>query len=145
MYIDRQIESRIRKVKEMFKVLLITGPRQTGKTTTLKHLFKNDYNYVTLDDITELEIAKNDPKLFFLNNPLPLIIDEVQFAPSLFSEIKRRVDELEDYGQIILTGSQTFHLMQNITETLAGRIAILEFSGLSYREVSGDKYSKPFI
>ncbi len=145
MYIDRQIESRILKVKEMFKVLLITGPRQTGKTTTLKHLFKDDYNYVTLDDITELEIAKNDPKLFFLNNPLPLIIDEVQFAPSLFSEIKRRVDEIEDYGQIILTGSQTFHLMQNITETLAGRVAILEFSGLSYREISGDKYSKPFI
>lgn len=145
MYIDRQIESRILKVKDMFKVLLVTGPRQTGKTTTLKHLFENDYNYVTLDDITELEIAKNDPKLFFLNNSLPLIIDEVQLAPSLFSEIKRKVDEMEDYGQIILTGSQTFHLMQNITETLAGRVAILEFSGLSYREISGDLYLKPFI
>jgi hypothetical protein len=145
MYIDRQIESRIQTIKDMFKVLLITGPRQTGKTTTLKHLFRNDYNYVTLDDIIELEVAKNDPKLFFLNNPLPLIIDEVQLAPNLFSEIKRRVDESEDYGQIILTGSQTFHLMQNITETLAGRVGILEFSGLSYREIIGDQYSKPFI
>ena len=145
MYIDRQIEFRIQNIKDMFKVLLITGPRQTGKTTTIKHLFKNDYNYVTLDDITELEVAKNDPKLFFLNNPFPLIIDEVQLAPNLFSEIKRRVDESEDYGQIILTGSQTFHLMQNITETLAGRVGILEFSGLSYREIIGDQYFKPFI
>ncbi|MCF7930180.1 MAG: ATP-binding protein [Acholeplasmataceae bacterium] len=145
MYIDRQIESRILKIKDMFKVLLVTGPRQSGKTTTLKHLFEGDYNYVTLDDITDLEIAKNDPKLFFLNHPLPLIIDEVQLAPNLFSEIKRIVDEIEEYGQIILTGSQTFHLMQNITETLAGRVAILEFSGLSFREISGDQYSGPFI
>lgn len=145
MYIRRHVESKILKVKEMFKVLLITGPRQVGKTTTLKFLFGNDYDYVTLDDITELEIAKNDPKLFFMNHSLPLIIDEVQLAPNLFHEIKRIVDETETYGKLILTGSQTFHLMQNITETLAGRIGILEFSGLSYREISEDKYLKPFI
>jgi len=145
MYISRHIESRILKIKEMFKVLLITGPRQVGKTTTLKYLFGDSYEYVTLDDITELEIAKNDPKLFFLNHTLPLIIDEVQLAPHLFHEIKRIVDETETYGKIILTGSQTFHLMQNITETLAGRIGILEFSGLSFREISGDQYLLPFI
>lgn len=89
MYYKRHIEEKILNAKEIFKVLLITGPRQVGKTTTWNHLFKNTYNYVTLDDITELRLAKEDPKLFFMNNPLPLIIDEVQLAPSLFHEIKR--------------------------------------------------------
>lgn len=145
MYINRHIESEIIRTKEMFKVILITGPRQIGKTTTLKHLFGTSYHYVTLDDINEIEIAKNDPKLFFKNHSLPIIIDEVQLSPSIFSEIKRIVDNSEEYGQIILTGSQTFHLMQHVTETLAGRIGIIEFSGLSYREIVGDHYSLPFI
>ena len=145
MYIRRHIEDKIIKSLEMFKVILITGPRQVGKTTTLKQLFKNKYDYVTLDDINELEVAKTDPKLFFMNHSLPLIIDEVQLAPSLFTEIKRLVDESEEYGRIILTGSQTFHLMDNVTETLAGRIGILEFSGLSLREILNDTYKNPFI
>ncbi|MGE4572617.1 MAG: ATP-binding protein [Candidatus Izemoplasmatales bacterium] len=145
MYIRRHIEDKIIKSLEMFKVILITGPRQVGKTTTLKQLFKNKYDYVTLDDINELEVAKTDPKLFFMNHSLPLIIDEVQLAPSLFTEIKRLVDESEEYGRIILTGSQTFHLMDNVTETLAGRIGILEFSGLSLREILKDNYKNPFI
>ena len=145
MYIRRHIEDKIIKSLEMFKVVLITGPRQVGKTTTLKQLFKNKYDYVTLDDINELEVAKTDPKLFFMNHTLPLIIDEVQLAPSLFTEIKRLVDESEEYGRIILTGSQTFHLMNNVTETLAGRIGILEFSGLSLREILNDTYKNPFI
>lgn len=145
MYIRRHIEDKIIKSLEMFKVILITGPRQVGKTTTLKQLFKNKYDYVTLDDINELEVAKTDPKLFFMNHSLPLIIDEVQLAPSLFTEIKRLVDESEEYGRIILTGSQTFHLMNNVTETLAGRIGILEFSGLSLREILNDTYKNPFI
>lgn len=116
-----------------------------GKTTTLKQLFKGKYDYVSLDDINELEVAKTDPKLFFMNHSLPLIIDEIQLAPSLFTEIKRLVDESEEYGRIILTGSQTFHLMDNVTETLAGRIGILEFSGLPLREIMKDNYKNPFI
>ena len=145
MYYQRLIEKKIFEAKSMFKVLLITGPRQVGKTTTLKHLFKDSYNYVTLDDVTELTIAKEDPKLFFMNHPLPLIIDEVQLAPSLFREIKRIVDNLEVYGQIILTGSQTFHLMAQITETLAGRIGILEFQGLSLREINEENFNMSFV
>lgn len=145
MYYQRHIEKKIIEAKDMFKVLLITGPRQVGKTTTLKHLFKDSYNYVTLDDVTELTIAKEDPKLFFMNHPLPLIIDEVQLAPSLFREIKRIVDNLEVYGQIILTGSQTFHLMAQITETLAGRIGILEFQGLSLREINEENFNMSFV
>lgn len=145
MYIKRHIEDKIMSSLDMFKVILITGPRQVGKTTTLKHLFQDSYDYVTLDDVNELEIAKTDPKLFFMNHPMPLIIDEVQLAPSLFTEIKRLADETEKYGQMILTGSQTFHLMENVTETLAGRIGILEFSGLSLREIVRDSFRKPFI
>lgn len=145
MYIKRHIEEKIDDIKEMFKVVLLTGPRQVGKTTTLKHLFGDAYNYVTLDDITELQLAKNDPKMFFMNHSLPLIIDEVQLAPSLFREIKRIVDGMDAYGQIILTGSQTFHLMQNVTETLAGRIGIIELSGLSAREINDEEYKSPFI
>ena len=145
MYITRHIEDKIIKSLEMFKVILITGPRQVGKTTTLKQLFKEKFDYVTLDDINELEVAKTDPKLFFMNHSLPIIIDEVQLAPSLFTEIKRLVDESEEYGRIILTGSQTFHLMDNVTETLTGRIGILEFSGLSLREILNDSYNSPFI
>jgi len=129
----------------MFKVLLITGPRQVGKTTTLKHLFKDTYHYVTLDDITELALAKEDPKLFFMNHKRPLIVDEVQLAPNLFHEIKRLVDMSDVYGEIILTGSQTFHLMESVTETLAGRIGILEFYGLSYREINKDSFDLAFV
>lgn len=145
MYYTRHIEKKIVEIKDMFKVILITGPRQVGKTTTLKHLFKETYHYVTLDDITELSIAKDDPKLFFINHPLPLIIDEVQLAPGLFHEIKRLVDSSDQYGQIILTGSQTFHLMDRVTETLAGRIGILEFHGLSLREIRNESFDFPFI
>ena len=145
VYYTRHIEKKIVEIKDMFKVILITGPRQVGKTTTLKHLFKETYHYVSLDDITELSIAKDDPKLFFINNPLPLIIDEVQLAPGLFHEIKRLVDSIDQYGQIILTGSQTFHLMDRVTETLAGRIGILEFQGLSLREIRKESFDYPFI
>jgi uncharacterized protein len=145
VYYKRHIEKKIIEAKEMFKVLLITGPRQVGKTTTLKHLFKDTYHYVTLDDITELALAKEDPKLFFMNHKRPLIVDEVQLAPNLFHEIKRLVDMSDVYGEIILTGSQTFHLMESVTETLAGRIGILEFYGLSYREINKDSFDLAFV
>lgn len=145
MYIDRHIEDIILKNRDNFKVLLITGPRQVGKSTLLKHLFKDEYNYVTLDDIIALNLAKEDPKLFFENYPLPLIIDEVQQAPELFSEIKRIVDVNEVYGKIILTGSQTFSLMHGVVETLAGRVGIYELGGLSFREVNKNSKQDKFI
>lgn len=145
MYINRHIEKEVLKVINTFKVLLLTGPRQVGKSTLLKHLLKEGYNYVTLDDIIFLGMAKEDPKLFFENNPRPLIIDEVQYAPELFSEIKRIVDDSDEYGSIILTGSQTFSLMEGVTETLAGRVGILELSGLSFREVNNISYKNEFI
>lgn len=145
MYITRQAETLILQMTNMFKVVLITGPRQVGKTTLLKHILGDVYNYVTLDDINTLEVAKTDPKLFFLNNPGKIIIDEVQNAPELFIEIKRIVDQSEVLGTIILTGSQTFSLMNNVSETLAGRIGILELNGLSLREIQSDPFTHPVI
>lgn len=144
MYIKRKVEKTLIKLSKMFKVLLVTGPRQVGKSTTLKHLFGHRYHYVTLDDVLELELAKNDPKLFFRNNPLPLIIDEVQLAPGLFREVKRIVDKIDDKGQIILTGSQIFHLMDGVSESLAGRVGIVDFLGLSYREIVELDFDGPF-
>lgn len=145
MYIHRHSENVVRTMISMFKVVLVTGPRQVGKTTLLKHVLGQEYSYVTLDDINELEVARNDPKLFFLNHPGKLMIDEAQNATELFGEIKRIVDERQDSGTIILTGSQTFSLMLNVTETLAGRIGILELNGLSLREINGESFVYPFI
>ena len=145
MYINRTAEKLVFKMLKMFKVILITGPRQIGKTTLLRHLLGESYSYVTLDDINELELAKEDAKLFFLNHSGKIIIDEVQNAPEIFNEIKRIVDSKEEYGTIILTGSQTFSLMNNITETLAGRIGIIEMNGLTLREIRGSAFDKPVI
>ncbi len=146
MYIERSIEQLIKKTVSTFKVVLLTGARQVGKTTTLNHLFgENEYHYVSLDDFNELEIAKRDPKAFFLNHPGKLIIDEIQYAPELFREIKFRVDQKDDYGQYILTGSQTFSLMQGVTESLAGRVGIISFPSLSLREMLQDPFNKPMI
>ncbi|MGI6578679.1 MAG: ATP-binding protein [Saccharofermentanales bacterium] len=146
MYINRSIEQPIINAINTFKVVLITGPRQVGKSTTLKHLFpKNEYRYVSLDDYNELEIAKNDSKLFFLNHPGKLIIDEIQYAPELFREIKLLVDQSDEYGQYILIGSQTFSLMQGVTESLAGRVGIIRMDGLSMREIIKDDFNKQLI
>lgn len=146
MYITRSIEPVLVDMAKTFKVLLVTGARQVGKSTTLEHLFAHEgYEYVTLDDVIELEIAQRDPKAFFLNHPGKLIIDEVQYAPALFREIKFRVDKKSEYGQYILTGSQTFSLMSGITESLAGRVGIVQLSGLSLTEILHKNYRGPFI
>jgi predicted AAA+ superfamily ATPase len=145
MYIQRHAEELVKQMISMFKVVLVTGPRQVGKTTLLRHILGDNYSYVTLDDINELEVAKSDPRLFFQNNPGKIIIDEVQNAPELFSEIKRLVDGHDECGTIVLTGSQTFSLMNNVSESLAGRIGILELNGLSLREIKADKFASPVI
>ncbi len=126
-----------------FKVVLVTGPRQVGKSTLLKNELK-DFDYVTLDDMSELELARTDPATFFKNHSLPLVIDEVQYAPELFRYIKLIADKNDQKGQICLTGSQTYTLMQNVSESLAGRIGILELQGLSLREKYGVNFYSHF-
>jgi len=137
MYLERTIHEHIRKATKQFPVLLLTGPRQVGKTTCLQHLKEAKRNYVTLDDPLLLDLAKRDPKLFLQRFPAPVFIDEIQYAPELLPIIKMEVDKTQKTGAFWLTGSQQFHLMKGITETLAGRVGIVQLLGFSRRELQG--------
>ena len=146
MYIKREIEPTIDAMLKQGKVVLVTGARQVGKTTVLKQHLGNDFNYVSMENPRDYLLAKEDAVLFFESKALPLIIDEVQRVPELFSPIKWIVDQSEEKGRIVLTGSQTYHLMKGVSESLAGRIRILEMPGLSLRELSGNSSSPhPYV
>jgi len=116
-----------------------------GKTTLLRHELAETHGYVTLDDDQALNLALDDPALFFRSYVPPVVVDEVQRAQDLFRQIKFLVDKSDQKGMIVLTGLQTYHLMQNVSESLAGRIAILEMSGLSLREIDCVGRDAPFI
>lgn len=137
MYIEREIEQTIDAMLTQGKVVLVTGARQVGKTTMLKQHLGDSFGYVTMDDVRERTLAKQDAALFFDSKDLPLIIDEVQRAPELFLPVKLLVDQSDKKGQIVLTGSQTYHLMKGISESLSGRIRTLQMPGLSLRELMG--------
>ena len=143
-YINRLAEAVIKKQEKMFKAILVTGARQVGKTTMLKNI-KPDINYVTLDDMILNQAAVEDPDLFLKSNKAPIIIDEVQRAPDLLRYIKIQVDNSEEKAQYYLTGSQKFNLMQNVTESLAGRIGILNLLGLSLREIKNINFNEPVL
>lgn len=138
MYIERSIEKTIREMLGQFKVVLVTGARQVGKTTVLRKCLDDSFSYVTLENPLEYANAEKDSVLFFETHSLPLIIDEVQRVPSLFQTVKFVVDRSSERGSIVLTGSQTYQLMKGVSESLAGRIGILEMSGLSVRELIGN-------
>lgn len=143
---DRTLAPTIRNVSATFPVLLLTGPRQVGKTTLLAECGRGERNYVTLDDLDRRQLAQNDPALFFQAHKPPVLIDEVQYAPQLFSAIKMMVDKDGRAGQFWLTGSQKFHLMKGITESLAGRVAILDLLGFSEKEKEGRAAAQtPFL
>lgn len=134
MYRQRIIETVIKNVVKTFPIILLNGPRQVGKTTILKHCMDNSMSYVTLDDLSSRELAKKDPKLFLGRNKFPLLIDEIQYAPELFPYIKIIVDRENKNNLYWFTGSQQFSLMKNVSESLAGRIGILNLQGLSQSE-----------
>lgn len=143
-YIERAITQILKKRVKESKCTLITGARQVGKSTLVKNEFK-DYNRVNFDDrLTRLQ-AKEEPKLFFLNNPCPLFIDEVQKENSILEEVKMIVDESDKRGMFIMSGSQKLELMRGMSESLAGRVSINELSGLSLREIHGVKYNRHFV
>lgn len=145
-YINRAMEATFKRMAQEFSVVLLTGPRQVGKTTMLKRLAEAEgvnREYVTLDDITEREMAKNDPKLFLQLHKPPVFIDEVQYAPELFPYIKIYVDEHQQAGDFWLTGSKIFKLMDGVQESLAGRVCLLHMSPLSQAEACGCT-SEPF-
>lgn len=144
MYISRHLEMVVRKLTTQFPAILVTGPRQVGKSTLLQHIAEH-YDYVSLDDPLVLAQAKDDPHLLLLNHAEHLILDEVQYAPELFSVLKLFIDRKKQNGLFLLSGSQAFELMQHVSETLAGRIAILKLSGLSVREILQWPFDQPFI
>lgn len=135
MYLNRNIESVIKTAAKQFPSCIVAGPRQSGKTTLLKHLFSKSHNYVSMDNPDLRIAATTDPELFFQNHPAPLIIDEIQYTPQIFSYIKILIDKnREKNGQFILTGSQLFPLMANVGESLAGRIGVFTLLPLSLSE-----------
>lgn len=139
MYIKRNLERKFLKLNGFFKVMLVTGARQVGKTTMLKHLAEGtNRTYVSMDDLLARDLATRDPALFFQRYKPPILIDEIQKAPALLTEIKRICDETEEKGLFWLTGSQQFQMMTRVQETLAGRIGILHLYGLSQQEKRGN-------
>lgn len=145
MYINRHILPYLERMKKQFRVLLVTGSRQVGKSTLLKNKLLPEYDYVTLDDFLDLSIAQKDAALFFKNHPLPVIVDEVQRAPNLFLQIKLLADNSEEKGKIILTGSQSYKLLSNAADSLAGRVCIINMSSLSLREKYGIDFNTEFL
>ena len=137
-YMKRALERKFLHMSSYFKAVLVTGARQVGKTTMLKHLaMDQSRTYVTMDNIMARTLAKSDPVLFFQTYKPPIIIDEIQKAPELFEQIKIMCDESQERGRFWLTGSQQYKMMKNIRETLAGRIGILELYSLSKNETEG--------
>lgn len=144
-YIKRDMERIVVELTEQYPAILITGPRQVGKTTMLQNLMKGtDRTYVSLDDLNIRALAKSDPAMFFQIYKTPIFIDEIQYAPELFTYIKIMIDKNQQPGEFWLTGSQIFKLMQGVQESLAGRVAALNLSSLSQNEIYNSCSNIPF-
>ena len=153
MYIKRHMEEFVQRIARKKGVVIVTGSRQVGKSTMLMKTFTN-HQYLSLNEPKAYEQARESPS-FFIRGYENVIIDEIQKAPSLFEHIKEDIDKIiferleknikEPFGKYILTGSQSFHLMRGVTESLAGRAAIIQMTGLSQRELNGSLYTQPFM
>lgn len=143
MYYTRQMESAILKASETFPAVMVCGQRQTGKSTMLRHLSESDRKYVSFDDTRARALASNDPELFFETYGYKLFIDEFQRVPSFLIEIKRVADERRENGMFWLSGSQKFVMMKNVSESLAGRVAVFDMLPLSRNEIRSD-IKEPF-
>ena len=143
-YIDRTLEKAILRASERFKVVMVSGMRQVGKSTLLKHIA--DRTYVTLDNTRALDTALNMEDVFFKQYSVPILIDEIQRAPNLFLPIKELVDTSDKRGLVWLTGSQRFELMKNTSESLAGRVVNFELLPFSLYELEGKAFEqKPYL
>ncbi len=144
MYIPRHIGQVFQAAEKMFGAILVTGARQVGKTTLIRNE-KGDIPYITLDDPILLQSATDEPGTFFQATPPPVFVDEIQYAPNLFPYIKIILDRDRKKGQFYLSGSQQFKMMKNVTESLAGRLGILNLPGLSLREIQRDGFNRKFL
>ncbi len=146
MYVGRTSGEPLAAASRQFPVILVHGPRQVGKTTLLQHAAEADRRYVTLDDPQARTLAKDDPGLFLQRFTPPVLIDEIQYAPELLPHIKMIVDGRKRPGDFWLTGSQQFHLMQGVSESLAGRVGIVNLLGFSRRELTRrSEWIEPFL
>lgn len=152
-WIERAITDHLIDTIESFPAVLITGPRQVGKSSLLQMVGKK-YEYLSFDNPLLLQQAKEDPGLFFMNHSAELILDEIQYVPELFPYLKIKIDEMRFAALkgnrpqkclYLLSGSQAYHLMQNVSESLAGRLAILPLQGISYREQKNLTCALPFV
>lgn len=142
MYIKRKLEEVVLRTASAFPVVLVTGPRQVGKTTMLLKIAEKNRQYISLDDPVARDLAQNDPGLFIQRYAPPVLIDEVQYAPELLPHIKMYVDHSRKKGDFWLTGSQMFHLMNNVSESLAGRVGIINMLGLSNSEIYNNDFGE---
>jgi predicted AAA+ superfamily ATPase len=146
MYYKRHANETIRKLSGMFGAVLVTGARQVGKTTLLRDdVLKGNAAYVTLDDPILLTSATEQSGTFFKDNPPPVFVDEIQYAPNLFHHVKIIIDSKKQSGMFYLSGSQQFRMMKNVSESLAGRLGIVNLPGLSLREKYGSAFSEQFL
>ena len=144
MYIERHLASAVRNLERSFGAVLVTGSRQVGKSTLLKNTYP-DLPYITLDDPLLLASAAEETGTFFKITPPPVIVDEIQYAPSLFPYIKMFIDSTQKTGQFLMSGSQQFRMMKNVSESLVGRAGILTLMGLSLREINRISFNQPFL
>jgi predicted AAA+ superfamily ATPase len=145
MYIKRTLEKSILRASSFFPVVFISGPRQVGKTTIFQNCISGGRNYVSLDTLEERELARNDPGRFLERYKAPLLLDEIQYVPELFPYIKKTIDREKKKGMYWITGSQQFNLMANVTESLAGRVGILNLQGFSQAEKDNAPDALPFL
>ena len=143
--LQRELENKLSELIKSYPVIALTGPRQSGKTTLVKQLFSKTHKYVNLENLEQRSFAQNDPKAFLQQNSSPLIIDEAQYVPDLFSYIQILSDEKKLPGQFILTGSQNFLLLEKISQSLAGRVAIFHLLPFSLKELKEAHYDLPSL
>ena len=136
MYVERHLSDRLRKLSENFPVVALCGARQSGKSTLLSHLFAESYRSVVFDPVIDIQNARAEPDLFLSNNPAPLILDEIQYAPEVVASIKRYVDRGRKPGMYLLCGSQQWAAMKSLSESLAGRVVFLDLAGFSAGEIA---------
>ncbi len=144
-YLSRHIESFLQQLFAHYPIVAVLGARQVGKTTLVEHLFADSLRTIVFDPVEDVGQARQDPDFFLQNNPPPLFLDEIQYAPELLSALKRKVDKEQKKGQYIISGSQNLAVVKNVAESLAGRVAIVELLPMSFRELAQQSAKSSFL